>query len=294
MIGLLDPALFFHRNHADAQRDLDMVLLACRSFSIKIPPIDEYWDELWKSLGKELEKSAPPQTKRTLQEIRRLGTRCNQPIPPLETINGNVWRKGFVQLFSEPYVPAGWEQRMFEASMRASATGEDVVLFTRRCAGRNLNIRSSGHCILQENTRWLLHVQPNGIGHVHIKCIHHPRNLTEPWTIRFDWRLPGNRNGERYPFCPPDNWWKGSTLSVRTISSKPAWIDVHANGWARPNIPGGAGYHWDVFITDHAIQGAVGLNQINIVEYGAPNTEGTPGDIHHVPDGKEGKLTGAG
>jgi hypothetical protein len=62
----------------------------------------------------------------------------------------------------------------------------------------------------------------------------------------------------------------------------------------RPNIPRGAGYHWDVFIQSPGLQEAVGLRQINVVEFGAPGHEGNAGQLHHIPDSKLGKSTGTG
>jgi hypothetical protein len=98
----------------------------------------------------------------------------------------------------------------------------------------------------------------------------------DPWTARFDWRLPGSGSGVLYPFVPPVEWWKGSSVAFRTVSSKHAWVDIDGNGWARPNIPNGAGYHWDVYVNTQ-----YGQNQINVVEFGAPQSEGMPGQIHH-------------
>src|SRR5690606_40189945 len=66
----------------------------------------------------------------------------------------------------------------------------------------------------------LLHVQPRGVGPRQVLCIHHPRNLRERWTSRFDWRLPTTSDGARYPFCVPRQWWKGSTTAFRTVSDR--------------------------------------------------------------------------
>src|SRR5262249_39297119 len=81
--------------------------------------------------------------------------------------------------------------------------------------GRNFASHAAADCTLDEITRWVLHVQPKGIGHRQILCVHHPRNLRERWTARFDWRLPSSSDGARYPFCPPAHWWKGKTPAHR-------------------------------------------------------------------------------
>lgn len=291
MIGLLDPALFLPRPEKQVQSDFDAILRTCNRSAVSLPMLDEYWDDLWVQLGSSLERSLSPVGKRALQEVRRLGKRI--AIPPLNQGAGSVWRRGFQQLFGSQHLGASWEERMAAASIRAASTHERVILFTRRMEGRNLVQRIAGSSTLDENTRWVLHLQPAGIGPVQVLCVHHPRNLIDTWTSRFDWRLPGAQ-GARYPFCPPDFWWKGSTEAWRTISSKPAWIDRRDNGWARPNIPDGAGYHWDVFIQSVGLQQAVGLNQINVVAFDAPQEEGAPGTLHHLPTAKAGKVSEVG
>lgn len=293
MIGLLDPALFLQRPEVEVQSDFDNVLRTCTKHSILLPELDEYWNELWTQLGFPLERTLSPNGKRALQEIRRLGQQSKMQIPPIGQGAGLVWRRGFQQLFGPQHFATSWEERMAAASIRAAATGERVVLLTRRMLGRNLVLHASGSSTLHENTRWVLHLQPKNVGHVQVMCVYHPRNVTDRWTARFDWRLPGTQ-GARYPFCPPAAWWKGSTTAWRTVSSKPAWIDCHGNGWARPNIQEGAGYHWDVFIQSVALKAAVGLDQLNVVEFGAPSTEGLPGQIHHVPAAKAGKISQIG
>ena len=74
------------------------------------------------------------------------------------------------------------------------------------------------------------------------------------------------------------------------MESKPCWIDRHGNGWARPNINAGASYHWDVYINNPNHVALVGLNQVNVVQFGAPAGEGKAGWIHHVPGDKAGKI----
>lgn len=291
MIGLLDPALFLQRSDQEVQREFELVLRACKQHLISLPALDEYWHALWSQLGRPLEDKLSPVAKRALQEVRKLGS--HQPHLPIPAAVNRAWRRGFQQLFGAKYFTDSWEERMAAAAIRAMATGEEVVIFTRRILGRNLTRHTAGNCVLDENTRWVLHLQPQGVGHRQVLCVHHPRNLTERWTSRFDWRLPGALHGD-YPFCPPDAWWKGTTPAVGTVSSKPAWLDRHGNGWARPNIQNGAGYHWDVLIVSPGLRQTVGLNQINVVEFGAPSTEGAAGQIHHVPTGKAGKLTGTG
>lgn len=294
MIGLLDPALFLPHNSREVEQELNLVASACREHKVCVVPLEEYWDALWTHLGRPLERALDPSARRALQEIRKLGSESTLRVPPLPLQAGKAWRAGFRQLFDWPGLGDPWQQRMVNATIRAVSAGGDVIIFVRRIPGRNLLFRASAGSTLEENTRWLLHVQPKGLGHKHVLCVCHPRNLVDRWTARFDWRLPGAVGGAPFPFCPPDNWWKGSTPATRTIVSKPAWIDRHGNGWARPNIAGGAGYHWDVFIQSPALQEAVGLGQINVVQFGAPPAEGTPGQLHHIPTSKAHVTVRAG
>lgn len=298
MIGLLDPAFFLPPDGPagvrDLERDLGLVIQACRKHSIELVPLEEYWPDLWRLLGRPLEHALAPTEKRPLQELWKLAKKATSHVPPLNGPPGRVWRNGFDQLFGAACLGDSWEERMASATVRAVAASDQVVVLTRRVLGRNLRRHASGNTTLDENTRWVLHVQPQGIGPRQVLCVHHPRNVSESWTARFDWRLPALADGARYPFCPPDRWWKGSTTAWRTVASKPAWLDKHGNGWARPNIPGGAGYHWDVFIDSPSLKQAVGLGQINVVEFGAPAGEGSVGHLHHVPSAGAGMPTGTG
>ncbi len=204
--------------------------------------------------------------------------------------NADVWRRGFTTLFDAAVVPAGWELRMARAAARAVVTDGRVVLFTRRIVGRNLRIHTADHVNLHENTRWILYLHCSGMPPRHILCVYNSRNISHEWTARFDWRLPAAAPGVNYPFCPPENWWKGAIASFRTVRGRPAWIDKLGNGWARPNIPGGAGHHWDVMISSSALREAIGLDQINVIQFGCPAAQGTPGQLHHLPRSKNGRF----
>lgn len=294
MIGLLDPTLFLARKEAIVIQELEAVLLACREHGIELTPLREYWPALWNELGGALERQLSPKGRQAIQALRRSAAQSDAHVAALSADAGVAWRRGFTALFGRPHLESPWTDRMANSVIRAVATGRKVVMFCRRMNGRNLVIHSAGNSTLLENTRWVLHVQPSGIGPCQVLCVHHPRNLRERWTARFDWRLPTASDGARYPFCVPDQWWKGSTVAFRTVSSKHAWADAHGNGWARPNINGGAGYHWDVFIQDALAKQAIGVDQINVVEFGGPTAEGRPGHLHHVPSAKQHYVNDAG
>ncbi len=282
MIGVLDPALLQLRSDALALDELNLVLKMCKEHTIQLIPFEEYWDPMWREFGRRLERGLrDPRAKQALREVRKLGGRCSTSGLPAAAPDSIAFRRGFHQLFGEDWLSAGWEERMARAVVRAVMADDDVVVLTRRIVNRNLTLHSANHSTLHINTRWILHVQPQGAGHRHIPCVYHPRNLVTRWTTRLDWRLPSE--AARYPFCPPQDWWKSTTTTYATICSKPAWRDSASRGWARPNIPGGAGYHWDVYIVTPSEQQRIGVSQLNIVEHGAPATEGVAGDIHHIP-----------
>lgn len=292
MIGLLDPALFLPRADNEVKKDLECLIKICQKHSIQFVLEDASWTHLWKNLARDLEKNLTPQTKRVLHELRKLGGKSNLTLPTLNISDGKIWRKGFTTLFAQ--VGDGkWEQRMANAAVKAIMSGRKVIVLTRLMRGRNVQLRSSGHCTLLEVTRWNLHVQTVGIGHRQILCVYHPRNLSEDWTTRYDWCLPSASDRGTHPFCPPDQWWKGSVSAWRSVASKPAWIDKFGNGWVCPNIPGKS-YHWDVFITHKKQLQLAGLSPINVTKFGVPAREGRAGTIHHTPTNKLSRQTGKG
>ena len=79
-------------------------------------------------------------------------------------------------------------------------------------------------------------------------------------------------------------------MAVRTVESAPAWVDQAGRGWTHPDIPEGRGYHWDVFFDDPGLVAQIGLSQLNIVAWGAPASEGHPGEIHHIPTTKRSRA----
>jgi hypothetical protein len=197
MIGLLDPALFLPRSDQEVERDLSLVLRACREHAIQLVQLDEYWPNLWTELARPLERQLGGDARHTPQELRKLGEKATKQVPALEPSAGKAWRSGFEQLFGHQALGASWEDRMAGATVRAVIADSQVVVLTRRMPGRNLVSHAAGGSTLDENVRWVLHVQPKGIGHRQVLCVHHPRNVRERWTARFDWRLPASSDGAR-------------------------------------------------------------------------------------------------
>ncbi len=292
MIALLDPALFLPRANRLIQHDFDLIVYLCRKHAVQLPPLEEYWRPLWSGPGRSLEKQVPPEIKATIREVQRIAKKPSPTIPKLPSDPGTIWRRGFAQLFDlSRFGGANWEQPMAEAALRATCSGQAVIVITRRMKNRNIRVHAAEQSRFQEPTRWALYVQPRNIGPKRIHCVHHPRNLMDDWTIRFDWRLPGPGKGGTHPFCYPDKWWQAGTTACGTVRSKPAWLDRFGNGWARPNISQGAGYHWDVYIENKSQKQLAGADHVNVVAFGVPKKQGQPGNIHHPPEdiGKRGR-----
>jgi len=287
IVGLLDPAYLLPcrgpAEESQRRAELDAVAYACRLHSVALPPFDVYWPALV-TMRKAMEAAGLRRdTLTALQEIFKLSDRSRDLARSAPLPGAKVWRRGFKQLFEWSPLDAAWADRMTTAAVRAAACSNNVVLFARPVDGRNVRQQAAGGSTIHVCTRWVLHIQPKQLGHRPIKCAHHARNISLPWTIRFDWRLPASEDGARYPFCPPDAWWKQTIAPAATRQSKPCFVDRVGNGWARPNVPGGAGHHWDVYLADVALADRIGLNPINITAFGTTDRDTLPGDIHHVP-----------
>jgi hypothetical protein len=307
MIGVLDPALLLPRpgDEDRLEAEIDAINQICRSGRITLPKLEEYWPALWQELGVSLQRTLKrPRAKLALDELRNFGC-VPKSIPTLDAPpRGRML--GARHMFEIEQLSPTWLERMTLVLARASASGIPAVLLTRRMIGRNLQLHQAENSRLEEVTRWVLYVSMGGDPPRAVYCVHHPRNLPAElrWTTRYDWRLPSMMDGAHFPFCPPDGWWKGKRTiaavatdfkrdfveAIVTMNSKPAFLDAKGNGWARPNIEGGKGYHWDVYIRDAALAERVGLDQLNIVEFGAPPKEGAPGTIHHIPAKKKAHL----
>lgn len=295
-IGLLDPTLLLDDwpDDTSLRRAIDDIVRLCRRHSVRLPEAAGYWSRLWSELGRPLERAQPPATKRSLQQLRQLRAPHDTLLPPPPN-EARVW--GFCELFGTPELGGRWEDLMAQAALSAAHAArerdEEVLLLVRRLPGRNLHEERAGQVTLARISRWRLHLQQPGIPPTSIPCVSRSRQLEVPWTQRLDPRLPAEAEGARYPFCPPPEWWLRDTTVWRTMESRPAWIDAKGNGWARPSIEDGSGYHWDVFLP-YQLQEDIGLSQINVVEYGAPADEGPTGSIHHVPADKKHALRDRG
>ena len=286
MIALIDPAFFVRGDPRSDEmafvRDLAAILTLLRNGPASLVAVEDYWRPMAAELIQPLEQRFPS-ARQPLGELRKRAV--GRVLP---TVHGThrVW--GFKSMFDCPHtgLAPAWVDRMTSAAHRACLTGEPVILIARPVVGRNVVRHQTGHSRIDEVTRWRLYVQPGTATPAPIACIDRVRHLRQPWTARYDARLPGAEDGARYPFCPDPRWWKRDIHVVGTRESKPAFIDHSDRAWARPSTPG-AGHHWDVYVSDVVEQERLGVAQLNIVEVGAPASEGTPGFIHHVPREKK-------
>ena len=295
MIVILDPAFFFFRpwdqaNESDLRSDLRRMISFIKDTKARLVAGGEYWNPLWLELIKPLQSNYR-NLDRDFAELRKLKT--EEKLVPLRARH-RVW--GFRPMFDCPALPLGsvWADRMSRTVLQYASFSEEIVLYSKPVVGRNLIRHCAENSVIYESTRWRLYIQPRTANPLAVPCVNHIRHVALPWTARYDWRLPAEQDGARYPFCPPIQWWKRTVSAVKTVKSKPAFIDRRGSAWVRPNIPDGAGHHWDVFITNVALADKIGLNHVNIVEFGAPFDEGAPGTIHHFPERERGKVKDSG
>lgn len=107
-IGLIDPALLLPRAPGIIETELGLVLEACKRSNIRLVPLTEYWPDLWRSLGQALEPTLPPNAKRALQELRKLGApHLETSVPPLVrfgvTVLNNSLHRLMVSTGSTPW-----------------------------------------------------------------------------------------------------------------------------------------------------------------------------------------------
>jgi hypothetical protein len=256
----------------------------CRQPGYRVVAVGEYWKKLQQDLVRPLERVGSYELKAGLDTLRSYAENLKFPAPALG-ITKRVW--GVKQLFGWARLESTWLELMERLLVNCALLGGPFILFARLFEGRNQQTHAAGRSEIAEKTRWRLYVQLAGQPLCAIPCIRNLRNLAVEWTQRFDERLPAKFDNARFPFCPPEKWWRRQVEPIRTIQSKPAWVDARRNGWARPAT--GGGRHWDLYIADPNIVETIGLNQLNIVQWEV-RPQGIVGDIHHVPTKKQSKI----
>lgn len=296
MIVVLDPAVLLIDAGADQlpapeetalTRALDDIVRMCRDLGARIPSVDWYWRRLQTELVRPLHRcTRGPRLRQALDALAQHARPLALPAPPT---HGTIQTWGFRRLFAWERLPAGWHEIMTRLLVSCALLDEPVVLATRLFRGRNLTLHAVERTTLLEKTCWRLVLHVPGRRPRLVPCVRSRRNLDVPWTTRFDDRLPDRG---RYPFCPPQRWWRGRVVAHRTCRSKPCWIDGFGNGWGQPGA--GGNLHWDVFLEDPEVAEAIGLNAINVVAWGTLEPNKTPGEIHHVPEDKRAHFRGGG
>ncbi len=276
MLAVLDPLLFAGISEAG----LNEVARILRQTQARIPD-SRYWKKLQLEVIRPLSRECSRQLRIGLDVIRRHASKIHLvDLPPRPT----VWdfRLMFAQAGSE------WVDIMGKTLAGCTLTGEETILITRLISGRNAEEHSGpGDCRLTEKTCWNLRVQVPEADVHRIPAICSRRNIFVPWTTRLDDKLPAESDGASFPYCPPPDWHKSSVDVFETHQSRPAWLDAKGGHWACPAT--GWGYHWDVYL-ELALADHYGLNQLNIVRWGAPAGEGAIGAVHHLPRDKKARL----
>jgi hypothetical protein len=277
MLAILDPVLFDPAAPLSTGSLGELIRLLRRKRA-RIPDVDWYWDVLQRQLIRPLHGRPGYQTLDLLRDFAR-------PVSlPLPSRPPRVW--SFRQMFGVLGDP--WLMIMERLVIGAVLSNEETVLLTHLRQNRNLAIcQGPGQCTLAEKTCWNLRVQPAGGELCRVPVVCRERNVTVPWTCRFDDRLPASADRADFPFCPPPDWHKSDVEAAITHKSRPTWRDHQGNHWARPAT--GEGHHWDVYLTQVRAD-EYGLGQLNITRWGAPSKEGVAGSLHHVPRDKQGRL----
>ena len=285
---IVDPALFLFDSsksggESNLRRLLNDALQVLHICHGQIPAVSWYWEKIQKELIKPLyAKVMDRETKVALDRFRDFAKPATFPqARPVE-----VW--GLRGLFTWELLPHEWLRIMEQVFLGCALASEPSLFLCRLFPGRNALWHHSGESILIEKTCWQVTLRVNSHLKV-IPCVRNPRNIDVPFTRRVDERLPAEFDGAKYPYCPPQEWDASATQLIRTRAGKQSWIDRNGRCWAPPATPGTA-YHWDVLLSDRHEIDRIGLEQLNIVAFGAPSAQGRVGDIHHLPEKKKSKL----
>lgn len=278
MLAVLDP-LLFDGVQPVSKAELDEVVRILQSTRAKIPD-SSYWRRLQLEIVQPLVRKSSREIRVRLDAIRGYLSSVRFPeLPP----RVNVW--DFRLLFEQ--AGPDWTDVM-ATIVTGCALIEETLLVTRLIAGRNVRDHSGpGDCSLVEKTCWNLRVQVPGTEVRRIPAVCNRRNVSSPWTTRFDDRLPSADDIATFPFCPPQDWFKSSVRAFETHQGRPAWADAKGNHWSCPAT--GWGYHWDVYLQPD-LADEYGLDQLNVIRWGAPPEEGAVGALHHVPRRKAHRL----
>jgi hypothetical protein len=295
MLLVLDPALFLPERlgspmNADERRQLaltlDEVVQICRTRQARIAGEPSYWRRI-QALARPLRSLGQDEHGRRIDAaMDALGVLLEPLTRPPPVHQPRMWG---VQMLFGPTIGPDWLTVMEQVLVRSVLADPVVRIVVRFVEGRNVRRHAVKGCELLENLRWRVQLHVPDRPPAKLDCIRSRRNLDIEWSIRMDDRLPATLDGGACPFCPPDGWWRRDVVVFRTRESRPAWIDLRDNAWARPST--GGGHHWDVYLAP-PLDESIGLAQINIAQYdGQRRDRGkAPGDIHHMPEEKRARL----
>jgi hypothetical protein len=273
--AILDPRLF--ENHDRVEDVLRQVVAVLRYSGAVVPETRPYWPLLEKEAFSPLRRQA-----RHIDEIRSYRRRhgLEAPFPKAPVAGLDRLLQGTKTVWGP----------VLEDLVLACASKDETILVTRLIEGRNLkrHIDQDNREVLREKTLWEIRTD---FKHrpIRIPLICVERNLRVPWTTRLDEALPASQDGSIFPFCPPIDWREDGAV-YGTTKARPCWNEEgRKRSWAHPRTPGEP-RHWDVYLNTPELQEEYGLQYLNVVRFGGPPGEGSPGHLHHVPTQKEGKL----
>jgi hypothetical protein len=298
MLVALDPGLFCvgpQTTSAELQSRIDHANAAIFALEkrgnarvVRRVGTTNVWNQLYTHCVRPLAPLLTPQLNRSLDRLRGFAE-CGRDLPEPR---GAGRCHGARLMFTHSSLPAlaeGWVGLMERVLFAGALAREPLYIVVAQILGRNIEARAADGVELNEVTRFRLYVATKGAPPRAVDCVARARHVDVPWSARLDFRLPdATRDRARCPFCPPVGWERFATSVWRTRESRPCWVDAHGNAWARPRIPGA--HHWDVYLTQPGLVERIGLDQLNIVDFGAPATEGKAGSLHHVPAAKRSRL----
>lgn len=289
---VLDPHFFaieatpgdaFGSRLARLKSELKKLLMICQSSQLKIAVERKAWKHLEINRIRPIVELAQDHELNVALSVLR--QRYIAPIPETSTVGCRTW--GIKPLFNglQSHEDVLLANAVTASILYIATTKVASYFFICDEVGRTYVRHSTGHSTINEIVRWRVYLTAPGLaGPQHATCMRTSRNLAVPWTTRYDAALP---DAGKYCFRPPPDWFKRSTQAVRTIRSKPAFVDERGNGWVDPNTPG-ISEHWDLLIEDANMAKETGLDQLNVWKYLGASKPG--GEIHHVPGKKMSKL----
>jgi len=285
VIAIVDPAVFRADDTNGLEKRVRELLELLRATGAHLPePSEAYWIEIDARFLAAIRTHPSRSLKFAIQELQRHTAMQIAPLPDVHA-HGEAW--GFNTVFAWAHSNDFPLEHIEELLIRCILHELPVFVVSADVDGLNCSLVTHGDSapIVVRNV-WQITVRLNGRQTRIVEVLRSIRNLQVTWTQRYDEDLPSDDLGGSYPYCPPKRWWLRTTSPDSVTDSKPGFRDYWGNGWTRPTQ--GGSEHWDVHIHHPDHLESVGLQEINVLSFGQSN--GVPGDIHHMPKKKKAKF----